>query len=440
MMRLAQTFALWTLYAFQNGEADGQCGPHQAVDSEVLLQVGSLMKEDPSRLPTHNRSLPTHNRSLPTNNRSEEVLATIVDEASAPRGEHSYGIFHYRIWSHPHWKKKRLPENWKLPNVLNSAKGFDWICLVLSFNFAFILRWVFLWQDDDKQLKPHLTSMGVWFFLACILCTAIWRRFGEAEGMQWAAGYVFELFFMLENVFVFQYVIQFTGLPRRLVARVLDRVVWAQIIFEAVFFLGLANQLRSVHLLPQFLGFGLTILGVSTLIETIKKTDGEADGCFGSAIKTVTSSESLVSGAANEDGLFSLEDDRLRLTVAGLVWLLLLVIDFLCEIDTVLTKIEEIRNPFIAFSSSAIAAFSLPELFLLSQDLLFYFPLVKCGIGMILCLLGVQMICAKLVVIQPAVTCCVMVGIISVFILLSALIDEKQTGVEIKQASIEEES
>lgn len=435
MMRLARTLALWTLYAFQNGEADGQCDPNQAVDPEVLLQVGSLRKEYPSNLPAYNKSQPFSEAKEAL----AEVLATIVDEASAPRDGHSYGIFHYRLWGHPHWKKKSLPENWQLPNVLGSAKGFDWICLVLSFTFAFILRWAWLWQDDDKQLKPHLASMGVWFILAGILCAATWKRFGKAEGEQWAAGYVFELFFMLENVFVFQYVIHYTSLPRRLVARVLDRVVWAQILFEAVFFLGLAHQLRSVRLLPQLLGLGLTMLGVYTLIEATLKTD-EAEGCLGSALKTVTSSESLVSGTVEEDGLFSFEDSRLRLTVAGLVWLMLLVIDFLCEIDTVLTKIEEIRNPFIAFSSSAMAAFSLPELFLLSQDLLFYFPLVKCGVGVILCLLGVQMICAKLVVIQPAVTCCVMVGVILVFILLSALMDEKQAGVEIKQAPIEEES
>lgn len=420
------------------GEADGQCDTNHAVDTEVLLQVGSLRKEYPSSLPTYNRSQPSFEEAKDA--LGEPVLATIVDEASAPKGGHSYGIFHYRLWSHPHWKKKSLPENWKLPNVLGSAKGFDWICLVLSFTFAFFLRWAWLWQDDDKQLKPHLASMGVWLFLAGILFTAIWQRFGKAEGVQWAAGHVFELFFMLENVFVFQYVIHVTGLPRRLVARVLDRVVWAQIIFEAVFVLGLANQLRSFHLLPQFLGLGLTMLGASTLIEATKKTDSEAEGCLGSALKTVTSADSLVSGTVQEDGLFFFEDSRIRLTVAGSVWVLLLVIDFLCEIDTVLTKIEEIRNPFIAFSSSAMAAFSLPELFLLSQDLLFYFPLVKCGIGLILCLLGVQMICAKLVVIQPAVTCCVMVGVILVFILLSALIDGKQAGVEIKQASIEEES
>lgn len=350
------------------GEADGQCDTNHAVDTEVLLQVGSLRKEYPSSLPTYNRSQPSFEEAKDA--LGEPVLATIVDEASAPKGGHSYGIFHYRLWSHPHWKKKSLPENWKLPNVLCSAKGFDWICLVLSFTFAFFLRWAWLWQDDDKQLKPHLASMGVWLFLAGILFTAIWQRFGKAEGVQWAAGYVFELFFMLENVFVFQYVIHVTGLPRRLVARVLDRVVWAQIIFEAVFFLGLANQLRSFHLLPQFLGLGLTMLGASTLIEATKKTDSEAEGCLGSALKTVTSADSLVSGTVQEDGLFFFEDSRIRLTVAGSVWVLLLVIDFLCEIDTVLTKIEEIRNPFIAFSSSAMAAFSLPELFLLSQDVL----------------------------------------------------------------------
>jgi len=419
-MRFATTaLSLYILYTSAHGEVATLCEFHPSPDVAALLQVGSIKDTENSSL-----SINFSGSGDGVLDPSAEMLTGIsLNEASSPKATHSYGIFHYRVWSHPHWKNKKLPENWRVQNVLNSAKGFDWICLVLSFTFAFFLRWVWLWQDDGK-LKCHLTSMAIWLVLAISLGTAIWRRFGKAEGMQWAAGYVFELFFMLENVFVFHYVIHAAMLPRKLVSRLLDRVVWAQIIFEAVFFLGLAHQLRSIQFLPLLLGIGLTLFGVSTLMESISKSAG----ALASTIKSMTGSPRF-SGAAEDEELVRIRDMRPQVTGAGFVWLLLLVIDFSCEIDTVLTKIEEIQNPFIAFSSSVMAAFSLPELYLLSQDLLTYFPLVKCGIGLILCLLGLQMLLARIVVIQPLLTCAVMLGIILAFIGISALV-ESRTEIE----------
>eukprot|EP00434_Breviolum_minutum_P003115 symbB.v1.2.002741.t2/scaffold146.1/size298692/22 len=55
---------------------------------------------------------------------------------------------------------------------------------------------------------------------------------------------------------------------------------------------------------------------------------------------------------------------------------------------------------------------------------------VKCGIGLILCLLGLQMLLARIVVIQPLLTCAVMLGIILAFIGISALVDSRSTEIE----------
>jgi len=124
--------------------------------------------------------------------------------------------------------------------------------------------------------------------------------------------------------------------------------------------------------------------------------------------------------------------------MGGTVLLLLLLVDFLCEIDTVLTKIEEIQSPFVAFSSSAMAAFALPELYMLSQDLLFHFPLVKYGMGLILCLLGCQMILAPIILLQPLLTCGMMLAIILLFVSISAVMrpkGEQEAGEGIQEAS-----
>mmetsp|Transcript_42124 Transcript_42124/g.78299 ORF Transcript_42124/g.78299 Transcript_42124/m.78299 type:complete len:447 (+) Transcript_42124:112-1452(+) len=339
------------------------------------------------------------------------------------------GIFHAGItWDSPHWQRDRkLPRGWAIDDVLASAEFFDWMMLGMALLLAVLLRYLCLWQvAGEAQMSSHVASLLTWLVLGSLCATAVTLRFGKENGEEWVAGYLFELFFMLENVFVFRSVIHALCLSNQTLGRVLDCVVFCQIAFEAVFFLGLAHQLRSLHLLPQVLGVGLLFFGLSTLMEQFSKTPSGVTAVLRSI--STSSFAGSIETEEEEEVFLRYKDERPVLTVAGTVLLLLLLVDFLCEIDTVLTKIEEIRSPFVAFSSSAMAAFALPELYMLSQDLLFHFPLVKYGIGLILCLLGCQMILAPVVMLQPLLTCTLMLFIIIVFVLISAT-----TGVKSKE-------
>lgn len=191
------------------------------------------------------------------------------------------GIFHGGItWDSPHWQRHRkLPKGWRMQEILNSAEFFDWVALGLAMILAYILRHYWLWQvAGEKQMASHGVSLLIWLGLGGALAFAISLRFGKGHGEEWIAGYFFEFFFMLENVFVFRAVITALSLSDAMVAKVLDWVVNFQIIFEAVFFLGLAHQLRALHLLPQVLGLGLLFFGLLTLRESFAKSkacDGE---------------------------------------------------------------------------------------------------------------------------------------------------------------------
>jgi len=350
-----------------------------------------------------------------------------LDGALIRQPQSGKGIFHGGItWDSPHWQRHRkLPKGWRMHEILNSAEFFDWVALGLAMILAYIFRHYWLWQvAGEKQMASHGVSLLIWLGLGGALALAISLRFGKGHGEEWIAGYFFEFFFMLENVFVFRAVITALSLSDALVAKVLDWVVNCQIIFEAVFFLGLAHQLRALHLLPQVLGLGLLFFGLLTLRESFAKSKAESG--VTSVLRSLSSSSlaGSVDGQENKDFL-CFKESRPKLTMGGTVLLLLLLVDFLCEIDTVLTKIEEIQSPFVAFSSSAMAAFALPELYMLSQDLLFHFPLVKYGMGLILCLLGCQMILAPIVLLQPLLTCGMMLAIILLFVSISAVMRPK---------------
>lgn len=93
----------------------------------------------------------------------------------------------------------------------------------------------------------------------------------------------------------------------------------------------------------------------------------------------------------------------------------------LLEIDVVLTKIEELPNPYIAFTSSAVAAFSLPDLFFVSKGLLHRFVLLKYGISFVLILFGGQMLLASIYILPPIVACFVIIGMLAACIVCSII-------------------
>ena len=86
------------------------------------------------------------------------------------------------------------------------------------------------------------------------------------------------------------------------------------------------------------------------------------------------------------------QKEALKLPILPVMTCILLLADVLLDIDVVLTKIHEIPNTYIGFSSSAMAAFMIPELFTFSQDMLSCFPLLHDGIGVVLCFFGLQMV------------------------------------------------
>eukprot|EP00438_Fugacium_kawagutii_P032508 Skav233908 [mRNA] locus=scaffold435:407753:431166:+ [translate_table: standard] len=160
---------------------------------------------------------------------------------------------------------------------LNAAFIFDWCLFVVAACVAFV------WRRSSKLLTP-LSSLVGWYFL--------------------------ELIFLVENVFVFHAIAEaFLVTTTRAVSQCLVVVAWGQICFDVVFYMGLAQWLRSWVFLPYLLGHVAYV-------------------------------------AAGADRFLVLEK-QIKVPILDVVTCVLLLADFLLDIDVVLTKIEEIPNTYI---------------------------------------------------------------------------------------------
>jgi tellurite resistance protein TerC len=266
----------------------------------------------------------------------------------------------------------------------------------------------------------HAAVLVVWLGVGAVYNAVIWGRFGSDAGIQWFVGYVLEFIFLVENIFIFNIVIQAFKTPPKMTTQALHIVVWAQIMFEMIFFMGLAAWLRSFKVLPYILGVWLICCGFLAayggpcfevdIMET--KACQAFTACLGDRL----------SRSYEKDGHCLLRDSsgKLRVSLLGLVVFVLLLVDFLLEIDVVLTKVEELSNPYIAFTSSAVAAFSIPNLFFVSQAMLERFKMLKYGIGFVLVLFGTQMLLSSVYILRPIVACCIIVGVLIACVVISA--------------------
>eukprot|EP00441_Pelagodinium_beii_P036471 CAMPEP_0197652210 /NCGR_PEP_ID=MMETSP1338-20131121/34303_1 /TAXON_ID=43686 ORGANISM="Pelagodinium beii, Strain RCC1491" /NCGR_SAMPLE_ID=MMETSP1338 /ASSEMBLY_ACC=CAM_ASM_000754 /LENGTH=427 /DNA_ID=CAMNT_0043227025 /DNA_START=196 /DNA_END=1479 /DNA_ORIENTATION=- len=335
------------------------------------------------------------------------------------------------IWRTSHWGEELLPEGIGVSGLLNEVKIHIWGAFLVTMVFAVLFRHNCFWPASLKRIDQHMTSLGGWLAFAAVFATAIAVLMGQDKCEDWVAGYFLEFFFMVENVFVFQSVVKTTGVKDSVATNLLKKVVYGQIVFEAIFFIGLARYLQKLRLLPHILGLALLFFGLSTVLEGIPHSFSEedpghhahdhGDSVVGRFVRSRSekSLAELDSESIPEEQL-TVMDGGIKLTLAGWTLLALLLTDFMFEIDTVLTKIEEIDSHFISLSSSAVAAFALPELYMISQDLMLNFPHLKYGIGGVLTMFGLQLMAAPMVSLSPFLSCLIMFAILAVSMLISA--------------------
>eukprot|EP00927_Polykrikos_kofoidii_P069938 TRINITY_DN656_c0_g1_i1.p1 TRINITY_DN656_c0_g1~~TRINITY_DN656_c0_g1_i1.p1 ORF type:complete len:696 (-),score=148.76 TRINITY_DN656_c0_g1_i1:101-2188(-) len=300
---------------------------------------------------------------------------------------------------------------------VKSVPFFDWVLLIMAtclsmVVYAFILEW-------PSSSSMHGFALLIWFAGGAIYNALIFGRQGMNAGIIWMNGYVLELIFMVENVFVFHIIVQAFNLPRVVTQRVLFAVVAIQVLLQMVFYMGMASILRSCRSLPYILGPWLIYCGCQASVEDLDHSYDIMNTRFMIYFQGVMG-ERLCQGI-NSSTFFVLKNEKWALSTAGLATVCLLVADFLLEIDVSVTKIESMQDQYLAFSSSVVASFALPELFFIARDFFKRFAGLKFGVGFVLVLFGFQMLMHRyfsftalenMVIITVAVTCSIFFSVV----------------------------
>lgn len=352
-----------------------------------------------------------------------DIVSSDSDEdgehgAVPPSDEYQYRkAWHTMKTARRHKHPRRLePDSMSVSQFFQSTSFFEWSIFAGALVVFVPLYYCLL--DWPSTTNFHAGALLIWLLVGMVYNALVWVRLGSSAGIMWFTGYLLEFIFSIENVFVFHIVATAFRTPRRVTQKALFVVVCCQIVFEMTFFMGLADRLRSMHVLPYILGFWLIYVGQHAAREDTHEEFKVQNSTLYRGCQTLLGRR-FVAAYEPKGDLFVVNQGKLCFTLFLPLVFSLLAVDFCLEVDVTLTKIEELPNEYIAFTSSAAAAFAMPELFFVARDLFQRYGLLKYGVSFVLIFFGVQMLFHRLYDIPDLLGCGIIVVVMILCIIAS---------------------
>mmetsp|Transcript_42514 Transcript_42514/g.74623 ORF Transcript_42514/g.74623 Transcript_42514/m.74623 type:complete len:487 (+) Transcript_42514:92-1552(+) len=324
------------------------------------------------------------------------------------------------------WPVKREPVGLaaRFQGLAESASGAEWYFLLIVALVVFAVDLVIL-QHLPEIERTHVGLFVFWVLIATAFCTEVWLRLGPRAGADWISGYMLEIVFSVENVFIAHLVFSTFETPRRLMRKALFVGILGSIFFRFLFLLGLAEFMYSFRVMPYLLGAWLLYFGVSHLFAA-RDEDEFADITQTKVVRVLRHClGDRLCDFYDEEGeaVFVTSNGKVCMTMMGVVVLCLLSTDFFFGSDGIMVKSALISNGYVNFSSSVIALLTQRALFFVVRDIFTRISLARYGLGVIFFFVGVEMLAARFMYVSALMSFVIVVHVVVAAIAASALRD-----------------
>jgi len=284
-----------------------------------------------------------------------------------------------------------------------------------------------------------LFSMAFWIFMAVVYLGILDATSEDPEAVdEWLDGYTVELILTMENIFLYEMILVSFRVPPKLSRQILYITSFCQMFFQLWLFMFVAAFLQNITSLPYLLGAWLMYIGIESLREDDHGSfDPESSDVF-RALRTAMGSRLLPYYPSN-GSMFTFKDGKLCMTMLFPVALCVVLVMCIMEVDVTLAKIETIDSHFVAWTSSVLVAFALPDLYVIVSELFRRFYLMRTGISVLLLFFGALLLLSQEIQISDTTEISVMLSIIIGSMVLSSAMDMgPKTGTAYDESEEEE--
>jgi tellurite resistance protein TerC len=242
-------------------------------------------------------------------------------------------------------------------------------------------------EAKEIPLKEAAIESLVWITIGLSFGLVILAWQGGAAAGEYLSGYLIEESLSIDNVFVWAIILSFFAVPQAYRFRVLFWGIFGALVFRAAFiFAGVALIERFEFVLY---GFGALLLVTSVRIVRHDETSVDPDNNI--ALRLVRRVVPTTTRYAGQR-LFTKENGRRVATPLFVVLVMVETTDIIFAVDSIPAIFGVAREPFIIFSSNAMAILGLRALYFCLNGLAGRFRFLNVGLGVILAFVGTKMI------------------------------------------------
>jgi tellurite resistance protein TerC len=254
------------------------------------------------------------------------------------------------------------------------------------------------------------------------------KKYDRNLSLEYLTGYLIEYSLSVDNIFVIIMIFLSFNIQQRYYHRVLFWGILGAIIMRFIFIFAASVLIQKFEAILYFFGGLLIAVGIKMGKEFFSFREPELIDTnrhplvrFIAKIFPVTREERGYHFWIREKGKFSI-------TPLLIVLIFIEFMDVVFAVDSVPAVFSVTRDPYIVFFSNIFAILGLRSLFFLVNDVMNRFRFLKLGLAFLLAYVGVKMILqeANLVHVPTKMSLGIIIGILSVFVILSMVFPEKK--------------
>jgi tellurite resistance protein TerC len=277
--------------------------------------------------------------------------------------------------------------------------------------------------------EAAITSTG-WITLGVTFTLVVWAVIGWDAAGQYLTGFVIEKSLSIDNVFVWAVIFSYFSVPGKYQHRVLFWGIFGALVLRAIFiFAGVALLERLSWLL--FVFGGLLII---TAIRMVRHSTEQIHPERNPVLKLV---RRFIPVTADFRGqrLFTKENGKRLATPLFVVLVLVEATDVVFAVDSVPAILAVSRDPFVVFSSNALAILGLRALYFLLEGAREKLIYLNWGLGVILTYVGVKMIISEWYHIPTLLSLSVIAVVLAITIVVSLRATRRTDEATVEEAS-----
>jgi tellurite resistance protein TerC len=256
--------------------------------------------------------------------------------------------------------------------------------------------WVF---GGNKAHKVSVKEAGAWslgwFSLALLFNGGLWwylkgtvgPEIAEQKSLEFLSGYLIEKALSVDNVFIFLLIFTAFGVKPEYQRRVLIYGVLGAIVMRAVMILAGAWVVSEFTWVLYLFGAFLLFTGLKMLKAVDDEPDVKNNPVLRWARKVLPVSED-----DHGEKFLVRKNGKRYVTTLMLVLILIEVTDLIFAVDSIPAIFAITSDPFIVFTSNMFAILGLRALYFLLADVADRFHLLKYGLALVLCFIGLKML------------------------------------------------